>query len=443
MTHGDVGSTHSNLGSRPDSLGSGPVPGDPVPFANYQMNYVAPFPPVSTLPVFPLPPSHSFLLYPPFLYPQNQPQPHVPRKPEPGNSRFGSIPVVSIRQSSSDEEQEEKIHPVNGVPNERVPERAGETIGCDVPAVKDEMCSRISNHDTEVEIICREIETKENTKLEDEHLLEKGQDQVQGLPKRDEYLLSLVHQPTPPPFPRVSQGSTASRNSSQNESQGSSKLWSSLFSGSDPSSERIPSDKPMARIQPFSTKQEIRAGNPGAHQVTQEQRALGEYLNQYQLNHVAPSILPRGLINRSNWCFVNAILQALIACPPFFNLIKEVQKLLRSAPVLLKSITPMLDSLVEVVREFGPLQEDFRNQKRDKSRSREDLPVGNPFEPSSVYKVLLESESFKVKEGRQEDAEEFLSCLLNMLEEEMRTLINFTHSQLTENIQVSNLFTKL
>lgn len=351
--------------------------------------------------------------------------------------------MVSVRHSSSDEEQEEKIHPVNGVPDKRVPERAGETIGCDVPVVKDKMCSGISNHDTEVENICREIETKDNTKLEDEHLLAKGQDQVQGLPKRDEYLMSLVHQPTPPPFPRVSQGSTDSRNSSQNESQGSSKLWSSLFSGSDPSSERIPSDKPMARIQPFSTNQEIQAGHPRT-QVSQEQRAIGEYLIQHQLNHVAPSILPRGLINRSNWCFVNAILQALLACPPFFNLIKEIQKLHGSTPVLVKSITPMLDSMVEVVREFGPLQEDLiRNHKRDKSRSREDLSVGNPFEPSSVYKVLLESESFKVKEGRQEDAEEFLSCLLNMLEEEMRTLINFTHSQLTENIQVRHLFTKL
>ncbi len=51
----------------------------------------------------------------------------------------------------------------------------------------------------------------------------------------------------------------------------------------------------------------------GCQRGEREQRALGEYLNQYQLNHVAPSILPRGLINRSNWCFVNAILVKPIA----------------------------------------------------------------------------------------------------------------------------------
>lgn len=99
--------------------------------------------------------------------------------------------------------------------------------------------------------------------------------------------------------------------------------------------------------------------------------------------------------------------------------------------------TPMMDSLAEFVHELPPLEAMNKNQKRDKARKREDLPVGNALEPSYVYKVLLESDSFKVVEGRQEDAEEFLTCLLNMLDEEMRNLIKLTeqHPEATQGIQ--------
>ena len=71
---------------------------------------------------------------------------------------------------------------------------------------------------------------------------------------------------------------------------------------------------------------------------------MAAYLQEYSLNHVAPSFLPRGLTNRSNWCFVNAILQALLACPPFYNLMKNLPSVtgLKSG----KSSTPMIgDSL--------------------------------------------------------------------------------------------------
>jgi ubiquitin carboxyl-terminal hydrolase 10 len=48
---------------------------------------------------------------------------------------------------------------------------------------------------------------------------------------------------------------------------------------------------------------------------------MAAFLKSYALNHKAQSLKPRGLSNRSNWCFVNAIMQALIACPPFYNLV--------------------------------------------------------------------------------------------------------------------------
>jgi len=89
-----------------------------------------------------------------------------------------------------------------------------------------------------------------------------------------------------------------------------------------------------------------------------------------------------------------------------------------------KSATPMLDSVVEFINEMTPLETMNKNQKKDKARKKEDLPTGNALEPSYVYRTLLqlESETFKVIEGRQEDAEEFLTCMLNMISDEMMAL---------------------
>ena len=51
---------------------------------------------------------------------------------------------------------------------------------------------------------------------------------------------------------------------------------------------------------------------------------MAKFLTEYNLTHRSNMIKPRGLSNRSNWCFVNAILQALVACPPFYNLMKAM-----------------------------------------------------------------------------------------------------------------------
>jgi hypothetical protein len=53
-----------------------------------------------------------------------------------------------------------------------------------------------------------------------------------------------------------------------------------------------------------------------------------------------------------------------------------------------------------------------------------EVQCGTAFEPSYIYKMLncIRSDTFKV-EGRQEDAEEFLGCLLNALNDEMLEVI--------------------
>ena len=151
-------------------------------------------------------------------------------------------------------------------------------------------------------------------------------------------------------------------------------------------------------------------------------RELGQFLNSYALKHLSSALLPRGLLNRSNWCFVNAILQALLASPPFYNMMKSLSAVVHPIKKE-KSKTPMMDSILEFVSEFSVLDTHQINkpQKKDKNRKKEEIVTGISLEPMYVYNMLLnrEDETFKVIEGRQEDAEEFLSFLLNGLSDEM------------------------
>jgi len=201
-----------------------------------------------------------------------------------------------------------------------------------------------------------------------------------------------------------------------------SGTWASLFaSKAAASSNDTPSPKPMARIQPFSTSEATQT-QEDKPQLNSADVELGTFLKAYSLKHVAAALLPRGLLNRSNWCFVNAILQALLACPPFYNMMKNLAATINPLKQN-KSKTPMLDSIVEFVSEFSVLDTAQINkpQKKDKNRKKDDIVTGISLEPMYVYNMLLnlEDETFKVVDGRQEDAEEFLSCLLNGLSDEM------------------------
>jgi ubiquitin carboxyl-terminal hydrolase 10 len=64
-----------------------------------------------------------------------------------------------------------------------------------------------------------------------------------------------------------------------------------------------------------------------------------------------------------------------------------------------------------------------------------DLATGPAFEPANVYRMLQVIEANKsFKLGKQEDAEEFLSCILDGLHEEMSTLIKFAKGTLSDSI---------
>ena len=189
----------------------------------------------------------------------------------------------------------------------------------------------------------------------------------------------------------------------------------------------VSNEKPIEIVQPSSSKEckpsEVKPPKPnrgkGVSIVTPKQdpnaKALAELLTKLELKFKPQAFIPRGLINSSNWCFINATLQALLMCPPFYQLLK-------SLPVFdckenRKTATPTLDCFIKLAFEFHPL-----SSKKGYQATKE-VRQGPPFIPDCVYEMLTITNSSLSEHGNQEDAEEFLSSVLNGLHEEMMNLL--------------------
>ncbi|KAI8972996.1 hypothetical protein BDB01DRAFT_844989 [Pilobolus umbonatus] len=139
---------------------------------------------------------------------------------------------------------------------------------------------------------------------------------------------------------------------------------------------------------------------------------IGDTISKYEPTYTAPLLQPRGLINNVNTCFMNVILQPLVHCAPFYNLIKTISTQVAHS---IQSKTPLLDSIIEFIGEF----------QMDRLDSQE--PYGEPFVPEYVYNALRKQKKFDTLRGRQEDSEEFLCFLLDGLHEEMTSILKEQH----------------
>ncbi|XP_053066858.1 ubiquitin carboxyl-terminal hydrolase 10 isoform X7 [Acinonyx jubatus] len=145
-----------------------------------------------------------------------------------------------------------------------------------------------------------------------------------------------------------------------------------------------------------------------------------ELLENVTLIHKPVSLQPRGLINKGNWCYINATLQALVACPPMYHLMKFIP--LYSKVQRPCTSTPMIDSFVRLMNEFTNMPVPPKPRQALGDKIVRDIRPGAAFEPTYIYRLLTVIKSSLSEKGRQEDAEEYLGFILNGLHEEMLNL---------------------
>ncbi|KAI4323486.1 hypothetical protein L6164_023085 [Bauhinia variegata] len=127
-------------------------------------------------------------------------------------------------------------------------------------------------------------------------------------------------------------------------------------------------------------------------------------------------LLPRGLINSGNLCFLNSTMQALLSCSPFVQLLQELRT--RNIP---KVGCPTLAAFAEFVTQF-----DVPRSTNLKKNDTATLETGRPFSPV-MFEGVLKNFSPDVLNSisgrpRQEDAQEFLSFVMDQMHDELLKL---------------------
>ncbi|CAF0751485.1 unnamed protein product [Rotaria sordida] len=147
-----------------------------------------------------------------------------------------------------------------------------------------------------------------------------------------------------------------------------------------------------------------------------ESKSLEDYFSKCEVRPSAMAIKPRGLINKNNYCYINATLQALLACPAFFNVMKYIP--LKEDPI---------DHNVPCIKAVHLFVNQFEKMDRSKSNSanHKDIICGQPFDPVDILEEIarLRHVSIDIVKTKQEDAHELLCQLLSELHEEICSIL--------------------
>lgn len=189
------------------------------------------------------------------------------------------------------------------------------------------------------------------------------------------------------------------------------RSWADLFKKRSAASLGLARDRSPRSVTPASSDTEEDARAVPTVQESGDAQ-LRRALHSCTVNHTPPMIQPRGLENGKNWCYMNANLQALLACPAFYNLLWSLP-LVPGIPG--SKATPLLECLMYFLQSYAiPLVRE--------TGKKNELVIGSAYDPEPFRDLLMKVKP-DCKKGKQEDAEEFLSFMLNGLHEEMVSLM--------------------
>ncbi|SCU81490.1 LAFA_0C05292g1_1 [Lachancea sp. 'fantastica'] len=151
------------------------------------------------------------------------------------------------------------------------------------------------------------------------------------------------------------------------------------------------------------------------------------------------AVAARGIVNSGNICFMSSILQILLVCQPFVTLLNMMSA--KTAAKMGPTGFSLLDACLELYRKFDKQTLDRERAARAENGTSElSASVADAINPEGFYKTLSKLPKFKdLRWGHQEDAEEFLTHLLDQLHEEfVQSICMLSESDISKLIKSLN-----